>query len=276
MSYKPDESALVAYLYGELTGAEKESVERYLAETPEARVELEKLQQVRKLLGEVEDKEVIAPPIGFDNGGSRFALFTPYIRTILGIAASLVLILVAGRLTGVQINASGQELRISFGGPATQELPAPPVSATEVRQMINSSLAENNTVLRESWQRSQEALDASIRENLAQNSSRIDKLLSKTSSASEQQISDFVASMQARNMQMIQDYYKLTANEQKQYLEELLVDFSKYLQQQRNDDLMIMQSRMNSIEQNTDIFRQETEQILSSIISNANMSMVKN
>ena len=276
MSYKPDESALVAYLYGELTGAEKESVERYLAETPEARVELEKLQQVRKLLGEVEDKEVIAPPIGFDNGGSRFALFTPYIRTILGIAASLVLILVAGRLTGVQINASGQELRISFGEPATQEEPAPPVSATEVRQMINSSLAENNTVLRESWQRSQEALDASIRENLAQNSSRIDKLLSKTSSASKQQISDFAASMQARNMQMIQDYYKLTANEQKQYLEELLVDFSKYLQQQRNDDLMIMQSRMNSIEQNTDIFRQETEQILSSIISNANMSMVKN
>lgn len=276
MSYKPDESALVAYLYGELTGAEKESVERYLAETPEARVELEKLQQVRKLLGEVQDKEVIAPPIGFDNGGSRFALFTPYIRTILGIAASLVLILVAGRLTGVQINASGQELRISFGEPATQEEPAPPVSATEVRQMINSSLAENNTVLRESWQRSQEALDASIRENLAQNSSRIDKLLSKTSSASEQQISDFAASMQARNMQMIQDYYKLTANEQKQYLEELLVDFSKYLQQQRNDDLMIMQSRMNSIEQNTDIFRQETEQILSSIISNANMSMVKN
>jgi hypothetical protein len=266
----------VAYLYGELTGAEKESVERYLAETPEARVELEKLQQVRKLLGEVQDKEVIAPPIGFDNGGSRFALFTPYIRTILGIAASLVLILVAGRLTGVQINASGQELRISFGEPATQEEPAPPVSATEVRQMINSSLAENNTVLRESWQRSQEALDASIRENLAQNSSRIDKLLSKTSSASEQQISDFAASMQARNMQMIQDYYKLTANEQKQYLEELLVDFSKYLQQQRNDDLMIMQSRMNSIEQNTDIFRQETEQILSSIISNANMSMVKN
>lgn len=276
MSYKPDESALVAYLYGELTGAEKESVERYLAETPEARVELEKLQQVRKLLGEVQDKEVIAPPIGFDNGGSRFALFTPYIRTILGIAASLVLILVAGRLTGVQINASGQELRISFGEPATQEEPAPPVSATEVRQMINSSLAENNTVLREGWQRSQEALDASIRENLAQNSSRIDKLLSKTSSASEQQISDFAASMQARNMQMIQDYYKLTANEQKQYLEELLVDFSKYLQQQRNDDLMIMQSRMNSIEQNTDIFRQETEQILSSIISNANMSMVKN
>jgi len=276
MSYKPDESALVAYLYGELTGAEKESVERYLAETPEARVELEKLQQVRKLLGEVQDKEVIAPPIGFDNGGSRFALFTPYIRTILGIAASLVLILVAGRLTGVQINASGQELRISFGEPATQEEPAPPVSATEVRQMINSSLAENNTVLRESWQRSQEALDASIRENLAQNSSRIDKLLSKTSSASKQQISDFAASMQARNMQIIQDYYKLTANEQKQYLEELLVDFSKYLQQQRNDDLMIMQSRMNSIEQNTDIFRQETEQILSSIISNANMSMVKN
>jgi len=46
-----------------------------------------------------------------------------------------------------------------------------------------------------------------------------------------------------------------------------LVDFSKYLQQQRNDDLQVVQSRLNNLEQNTDVFKQETEQILSSIIT---------
>jgi hypothetical protein len=46
-----------------------------------------------------------------------------------------------------------------------------------------------------------------------------------------------------------------------------LVDFSKYLQQQRTDDLQLVQSRLNNLEQNTDMFKQETEQILSSIIT---------
>jgi hypothetical protein len=47
----------------------------------------------------------------------------------------------------------------------------------------------------------------------------------------------------------------------------LLVDFSKYLQQQRSDDLQLVQSRLNNMEKNTNVFRQETEQILSSIIT---------
>lgn len=75
---------------------------------------------------------------------------------------------------------------------------------------------------------------------------------------------------------MIKEHYKLTSEQQKERLEELLVDFAKYLQQQRNDDLMIMEARMDDLQQNTDLYRQETEQILSSIISNASLSMVRN
>jgi len=68
-------------------------------------------------------------------------------------------------------------------------------------------------------------------------------------------------------MEQVKDYFQLTSTEQKQYIENLLVDFAKYLQQQRNDDLQFVQTRMNSLEQNTDILKQETEQILSSIIT---------
>lgn len=274
MSYKPDEGTLMAYLYGELEGEEKEKVERYLAETPGARLGLEKLQEVRDLMGVVKDKEVIAPPLVID-GSARFNLSHPYLRIILAVAASLVAILVAGKLTGIQVTASGQEIRIAFGDASTksEELP---VSATEVREMIDTRLAQNNIALQDDWQRSQAALDATIRKNLEENSSRIDQLVKQTSTASERQIGEYVATLQAENMQMIKDYYKMTAEEQKQHLEELLVDFAKYLQQQRDDDLMIMEARMNDMQQNTDLFRQETEQILSSIISNASLSMVRN
>jgi methionyl-tRNA synthetase len=68
-------------------------------------------------------------------------------------------------------------------------------------------------------------------------------------------------------MQQVKDYFQMTSTDQKKYIENLLVDFAQYLQQQRNDDLQLVQTRMNSLEQNTHIFKQETEQILSSIIT---------
>lgn len=273
MSYKPDEGILVAYLYGELEGREKEAVERYLAETPEARLDMEKLRDTRDLMATIKDKEVIAPPLVIDNG-RRINFSSPYFRTILAVAASLLAILVAGKLTGAQVTVSGHELRISFGGQATSVQES--LSPAEVAELIDARLSQNNATLQDDWQRSQAALNVAIRDNLAENSSRIDQLVKKMSSASEDQISGYVATLQAENMQMIKEYYKLTAEEQKQHLEELLVDFAKYLQQQRSDDLMIMEARMNDLQQNTDLFRLETEQILSSIISNSGYSVVAN
>ena len=270
MSYKPDKGVLIAYLYGELEGREKEKVERYLAETPQARREMDRLQHTRKLMASVKDKEVIAPPIM--NDGRRFDFSVSYLKTILAVAASLVAILVAGKLTGVQVSASGQELRISFGD---QQVMEEPVSATEVRDLIDDRIAQNNAALQQDWQRSQAALDVAL-QDLAEHSSRIDELVKRTSTASEKQISEYVATLQTENMQMIKAYYELTAEEQRQHLEELLVDFAKYLQQQRNDDMMVMEARMNDIQQNTDLFRRETEQVLANIISHASLSLVKN
>lgn len=283
MSYKPDEGTLIAYLYGELEGAEKEKIERYLFETPEAMRELENLQRIRSLLGTIEDKEVIAPPLVIDNGIRNFWFPSRYLRTILGVAASLLLLLVAGRMTGLHIRAADRTLTISFGeaGVNKEELTANAESDSlltpmAIQRMIDASLSENNSVIQDSWKDSQAKLDASIQRNLALNSSRIDKLVNEASQASQQQITAYVSTLQTQNLQFIKDYYQLTAAEQKQYIEELLVDFAKYLQQQRNDDLTLMQTRMNNIEQNTGLFQQETEQILSSIISNSSLNVIKN
>lgn len=279
MSYKPDEGALIAYLYGELEGAEREKIERYLFEHPETRMELEKLQQVRQMMGKVKDKEVIAPPIVIDNHSRSLRWNTPYIKTILAIAASLLIIMVVGRLTHTNLSFAHRQLKISFGNPVDLPLPqeinnqpSTGITADEVQQMINASLTQNNELIKESWEETQQKLDASIRQNLVSNSNRIDQLMKQTSNASQEQIQAYLTSAQAENMRLVKDYFQLTSSEQKQYIEDLLVDFAKYLQQQRNDDLQIVQSRLNSLEHNTDQFKQETEQILSSIISNTNSS----
>jgi hypothetical protein len=133
--------------------------------------------------------------------------------------------------------------------------------------MISTSVNENNLAMQANWKQTQLQIDASIKKNLADNSGKINDLVQQASNASQEQIRQFVAGMQTENVAMVKDYFQLTSSEQKKYIENLLVDFAKYLQQQRTDDLQLVQSRLNNLEQNTDLFKQETEQILSSIIT---------
>ena len=128
-------------------------------------------------------------------------------------------------------------------------------------------LNNNNINFQTSLKETQTQLDESIRKNLARNSGTVNELVREASTASQQQIREFVDGIRTENMEQVKDYFKLTSTEQKKYIENLLVDFAQYLQQQRNNDLQLVQTRMNSLEQNTDIFKQETEQILSSIIT---------
>ncbi len=272
MSYKPDESALMAYLYGELQGEEKKNVEKYLAENPDAMRALQGMMDVRKILSVIEDKEVIAPPIVMEDSKQRYFWNTPYLKTVISIAASLMLLLVAGKILDLRINYESNTARISFGEPVTKMIDPvqPGLTAQQVQDMINNSVQQNNQIVQASWSESQKKIDASIRKNMAMNSEKFNDLVKEASRASEVQISGYVASLKNENQQLVKDYFKLTTNEQQKYIESLLVDFAKYMNQQRTSDLEAIQMRMVNMEQNTTLLKEETEQILASIISNSN------
>ncbi len=268
MSCKPNEQELMAYLYDELEGREKERVEQYLASNPEARAELEKLKGVSAMLRSVEDKEVIAPPIVLGETGKSGIWDAPYFRTIVSIAASFVIVILVAKVAGISLSVSNNELRLSFGGtPAPVNNKAPVLAESDIQKMINESLQANNVALHNSWEQSQQKLAESISRNMVVNSDKMNELVRQASTASKEQIEGYVSTLQADNMKLVKDYFTLTTGEQKQYLEGLLVDFAKYLQQQRRDDLQLVQMRLNNIEQNNTAFKHETEQILTSIIS---------
>ena len=272
MNFKVNEQDWMAYLYGELEGEEKARFEQYLLEHPEAKAEFERLKTTRKLLTAVEDKEVIAPPIFVGDSKQRFIWNAPYFKTILSIAASLLLVILVGKITGTKISYGNNEFKMSFGNQAEQQktnagTEKNSLTADEIQKMINQSLSENNEAVTASLKESQEKLDKSIRKNLALNSGKVDQLVREAAKASQAQINQYVSSLQSENMQAVKDYFQLTSTEQKKYIENLLVDFSQYMQQQRNNDLQVVETRLNSLQQNTDIFKQETEQILTSIIS---------
>lgn len=272
MSYKPDESAFMAYLYGELQGEEKKSVEKYLSENPEAMASLQGMMDVRRILSAVEDKEVIAPPIVMEDTRQRYFWNTPYLKTVVSIAASLMLLLVAGKILDLRVSYGNNTAQISFGEPAVPKADPvqPGLTAQQVQDMINTSVQSNNQLVQANWSESQKRIDASIRKNMAMNSDKFNDLVKEASRASEAQINGYVASLKTENQQLVKDYFKLTTSEQQKYIESLLVDFAKYMNQQRASDLEAIQLRMVNMEQNTTQFKEETEQILASIISNSN------
>ncbi|MEK6783717.1 MAG: hypothetical protein AABY93_18600 [Bacteroidota bacterium] len=277
MNNKPGEATLISYLYGELDAKETEKVLQYFQQHPEELKQLQAMADALDIMRTVEDKEVIAPPIfmGQDSFGRSFWQ-SPYFKTVMSIAASFLLIIIAGKLSGLEVNYTSGELRIGFGArPSSKhEIVQPPILLTEnqVQDMIDLSLTKNNDVMTANWTETQQKLDRSIKSSLAMNSSRIDDLVKNTSKASEEQVRGFVSNLQAENLRLMKDYLQLSSKEQKQYVESLLVDFSSYLKEQRNQDLQLFQTRMTSIEKNTVQFKQETEQILASIISSGSKS----
>ncbi len=274
MSTKPDESKLISYLYGELEEQEALEVQHYLQQHPEELEQLHQLEEVLTTMGRLKDKEVIAPSVvsTYDTkvSSQRSFLGSGPVRTVLSIAASFLLIMVVGKFLDTEINYGEGEFTISFGNrrPASVEsITQVSLSPDDVQHMINSSVMKNNEVIQTSWVEHRKELDRSINGNLVLNSKRIDGLMKASAQASEDQVRIFVSGLQSDNLRLMKDYLKLSSTEQQKYVEGLLVDFSKYLQEQRNQDLALFQTRMSSIEKNTNQFKQETEQILTSIIT---------
>jgi hypothetical protein len=272
MKVKPDESVLMAYLYGELDAEEMKRVEEYLYANPEAQKEIQDLAQVRKGFSALTDREVIPPPILWEPAYHRFWQ-TPYFKVLTGIAASLIIVFVTGWLTGLSMRVADGELRIGFGAKAS---PPATLTAEAVQRMISESLAKNNQALASGWATTEQRLTESIRLSLASNAlTNRDALVKQVASATQDQVREYVAALQEENARMMKNYLTLSASEQQQVIEELLVDFSRYLNQQRTNDLLELQQRLTRIEQNTDLFKQETEQLLTSIIASVDETDTK-
>jgi protein-tyrosine-phosphatase len=267
MKAKPGEAMLMAYLFNELEGEEKRAVEEYLADNPEAKAEFAALARVQALLSTVKDKEVIAPPLVM--GNSHTSLWRQsYIRVPLSIAASLLVVMLAAFALDLRVSYRANELRMTFGEATPTPQAIQPLSPEQIQQMITTTVTQNNQQLQAGWESSQHQWSEAVKKTLASaGNQNLDALVTRAAQATEAQVRDYVLSMQTENAKMVKDYMTLTSNEQAKYIEELLVDFGKYLDQQRKNDFQALQTRLSSIEQNTDLFKQETEQILSTIIT---------
>lgn len=278
MKYRPDEATLISWIYGDLDEAERAKVDTYLSENPEEMRRVRGMQFAIGAMSHAQDKEVIAPPLIMDDTTRVLPLWkNTWFRSAMSIAASFVLIVVAGRLLGPDISYNNGELLISFGnGKREQGVQTPTqqsgLTEADVRDMIDASVKVSEERMDQRLVSTQAKFNESLRRTSQATPSQVDTIVSRMSRASQAQISAFVAGLREENMLMMQQYLELSASDQRTYMENLLVDFSKWQQEQRNQDLLLFQARMNNVEQNTNQLKAETEQILASLITNSEVS----
>lgn len=264
MNERPSDQQFIDFLYGELSPAEEQRIHEYLKEHPDEAKEIEGIGHTRNVLGLVEDVEVIAPKL--DNLSYKNSRQLPSaVWAILSIAASLTLLMLVGYLTQFRLSYSDQGLIAGFNGPEVQTEET--LTREDVEQIMNTQLIAE----RQAWDKDMAILQTSFQEQLGQHQavqlSQITRLAKAEKTIPDATILAFIDQLELANKQQLANFFTVSAQQQEKYMQEVLNEFFKYLGDQRQEDLKLIQANLLQIKSVTDERQQETDKILSSIIT---------
>jgi len=274
MNYKPDESTLAAYLYGELPKDEQAQVAAYLSEHPEARKELDEIKSMQRMMGKLQDKEVTEPSFVFENSSvvvvSKSSYISGFMKLTMGMAASIALLLLVGYFTDLHISFENKGLQLSFGeAKDTTPIKTDNVSEENIKAWMQESLALNNESILSKINKVESHLANQVDLQKVTHANQIKSL--QTSQKVDQNIIDqYVSQLKDENKVIIRSLVEVSERNQQQYMNNMIADFSTYLDEQRNYDLDVIQTSFNNLKDNTEISQIETNEILASIISTVN------
>ncbi len=251
MSYKPDEATLTSYLYGELSKEESAKVSDYLAANPEVKKELEGIQSMQKFMGKLQDKEVNEPSFVFEDSPTivlaRNNSFSYFLKSTLAIAASISLLILVGYFTQFKVSSNDNGWQLSFGD--TQNQSNPNFNEESIKTWMKETLAANNTDLINKINEVENDLDEQSEQLLATNSGmkqlanyRIDENL----------IDRYVSQISRENRGIILGLMEVAGRSQREYMEEMMTDFAKFMDAQRQDDLDLIQNQLNVLVDNSE------------------------
>ena len=275
MSYKPDESVLLAYVYNELGAEDRAKLEQYLIEHPETKKELEEIKVTRSLLGKWPDQEVVEPSFVFDNPkvlvSSGSAWNSKLLQSIIGLAASIALLMMVGYFTNFQLSKNNEGWNVSMGVPKQEIKPdtSPILTEENVKEWMQESMATNNEAILSRINEVQDDLSGELNQQKRANSMALASL--KTNNQiDESLLQGYVDQLKDENKEILLSLVQASEVEQKQYVNQVLADFSTYLEQQRAYDLEIIQANFSNLRDNTEDNQLETNQLLASLITTVN------
>jgi hypothetical protein len=247
MKYKPDESTLTSYLYGELSKDEQAKVKSYLDANPEVMDELKSIQSMQNIMGKLQDKEVAEPSFVFEDPAKIVVVQGSsgnFIKSILAIAASISLLILVGYFTQFQISNKENGWKLSFGQASEQTQASDAINEENLKNWMQETLAANNESLLNKI--------SEVEDNFGSQTAQLRAVGSGTNQLANYKIDQglidqYVDQIAQENRDIILNLLEVSGRTQKQYMDELMTDFARYIESQRQSDLDVIQGHLNSL-----------------------------
>ncbi|WP_299462016.1 hypothetical protein [uncultured Microscilla sp.] len=290
-SYTPDEATLMAYFYDELKGADRQKVEAYLAENPEAQADLEGLRSTQSIMGSLSDKDAGQPLILMDENNAFAAMpiaQTPtpkaklmtmgFARTLIGVAAAIVLVFLMGALTNLQIKSGNEGLAISFGKEATQPTVKPKkvpptiinkgIDRQEVEKLLSAYMASYGDSLSDKLGGLENKI---VRQNQQLKAlPKQKKVLASNQRFSITEVQMMLDNLKKDHLKTMVDLIRLSNKNQKDYVGRAIADYARYVDDQRESDLKNIHLSIRTLADNTNSKQLQSDRLLAKVIEKVN------
>lgn len=264
---------LMEYLYGEMSTEKRLAFEKELETDPELKKEMNELKQIRSGLSWLEDKEVMEPFFlsgrPRSNGWTRpfgrraFIMFKPYVA----IAAMLILVLIVGYLVNFRITYGDNGLYMGFDQATPQQEQS--LTRDEVLNLVKNEIAGNNALIMNRLESTEEDLNTRFA-SLQQEQKQTPEVRLADQVVTQDELDQYYQLVRDSNAALIENFLQTSTEQQQEYFQAVLTQFSDYLREQREEDLRLIRRSIVSLKESQDQQKQETEQILTTLINNVN------
>ncbi len=249
------QAKLMDYLYDEMAPHEKLAFEQELKENSALKEELRLLENDQSTLSKWEDEPASAPPFFQVYQKSESKNKANGLKWFMAVAASIILLMVAARLTefNVNYNADGK-FQLAFGH---FENTATEINASQVEDLISKSLA---------------SYDEKMEEERALERQDLKNQLIASQDNQKQLVNNYVKALEDKHAQLMQVYWTENTKQQQVYMQNLLTDFAGYMEEQRSEDLNYIIAKLELMETDKELFKLETGEIINSLANNTENS----
>lgn len=261
------EQEIIDYLYGELDAAEQQLFEAELKRDSQLQEEVERIKSTLGMLSNLEDQEVIEPDLSrlFEPGNKQRIPSIAWAS--LSVAASIALLMLVGYMTNFSASYIDGNFNLAFDTSSEQQQPQDFLTAAQVNSLIENRLKEESGKWNENFLAVSTELKKQLEESRAVQKEQFARLASQEKQVPDEQILNFVEQLQEANRDQLTVFFEASARDQEQYMQMVLTEFSKYLQDQRKEDIQMLQANFLEMKTSSEEKQRETEKILASIIT---------
>lgn len=229
MSYKPTNEELMAHLYDEIDPQLKAQIEAYIQENPKAKDELEELESTRIIFSELNDEPLPDNiPLLIPQPNSEWL----YWRKYVAIAATLLLVITFGWLSGFNVQSNENGFQIAFGE----------IQNGMTEQQVAELLSQDRQLMFDYMSNSLRSVQDSLGNEI--------RVIQANYNSQEAVRTVFNQEKELLIQQMTSLNEKLTGN-YRDVLKEIVVSFSNNWDNQRIEDLRSIQAAFTNLEDAT-------------------------